>query len=392
MFTSRAEYRLQLREDNADLRLTEVGRRLGLVDDARWAAFARKRELVSRETARLQATRVGPAPAADGLPELSRDYAMFDLLRRPGVGFDELTPLAPIRTVFHVKRCAPSSAATLADQVIDQIETCDALRRLRRQAAGARSSAAATPSDVDLPASTRLCARFGRSRSRRARCWRGIARRRSARPRACPASRPAAISLLLVHLKKHAPRRGRGQRRRRPARERLTAAPSPRAERPTLRRARSARLPRPSACSSPIAQTGQLARLRCACSTAGTGPTTSPRSATRREMLTQHVLDCLAAVRRACAATLPGRSGVLDVGSGGGLPGVVSAMRRPDTRRDLRRQRRQEGGVHPARPRSPLRLSNLQRRACPGRERSTRRHSTSSTSPRLRLAGRLRRR
>ena len=54
MFTSRAEYRLQLREDNADLRLTEIGRKLGLVDDARWAAFARKREAIERETARLQ--------------------------------------------------------------------------------------------------------------------------------------------------------------------------------------------------------------------------------------------------------------------------------------------------------------------------------------------------
>ena len=54
MFTSRAEYRLQLREDNADLRLTEIGRKLGLVDDARWAAFARKRDAIERETARLQ--------------------------------------------------------------------------------------------------------------------------------------------------------------------------------------------------------------------------------------------------------------------------------------------------------------------------------------------------
>ena len=60
MFTSRAEYRLQLREDNADLRLTEAGRRLGLVDDARWGAFNRKRDAVSRETDRLRATWVHP--------------------------------------------------------------------------------------------------------------------------------------------------------------------------------------------------------------------------------------------------------------------------------------------------------------------------------------------
>jgi tRNA uridine 5-carboxymethylaminomethyl modification enzyme len=60
MFTSRAEFRLQLREDNADMRLTETGRRLGLVDDARWDAFSRKRDAVSRETERLKSTWVNP--------------------------------------------------------------------------------------------------------------------------------------------------------------------------------------------------------------------------------------------------------------------------------------------------------------------------------------------
>jgi glucose-inhibited division protein A len=67
MFTSRAEFRLQLREDNADMRLTEAGRRMGLVDDARWDAFSRKRDAVSRETERLKATWVNPRnlPAAE---------------------------------------------------------------------------------------------------------------------------------------------------------------------------------------------------------------------------------------------------------------------------------------------------------------------------------------
>ncbi len=64
MFTSRAEYRLQLREDNADLRLTERGRELGVVDDARWDAFARKRDAIARELERLQSTTINPAAIA----------------------------------------------------------------------------------------------------------------------------------------------------------------------------------------------------------------------------------------------------------------------------------------------------------------------------------------
>ncbi len=100
MFTSRAEYRLQLREDNADTRLTEIGRKLGLVDDARWQAFSEKREAVERETSRLKATWAQPArvPEADAMRVLGqvmeRDYSMFDLLRRPSVSYEALMSLA----------------------------------------------------------------------------------------------------------------------------------------------------------------------------------------------------------------------------------------------------------------------------------------------------------
>ena len=99
MFTSRAEYRLQLREDNADMRLTEMGRALGLVDDARWDAFSRKRDAVSRETERLKSTWVNPRnlPAAESERVLGKaiehEHNLFDLLRRPDVGYDVLMSL-----------------------------------------------------------------------------------------------------------------------------------------------------------------------------------------------------------------------------------------------------------------------------------------------------------
>ncbi|MGE5386814.1 MAG: tRNA uridine-5-carboxymethylaminomethyl(34) synthesis enzyme MnmG [Betaproteobacteria bacterium] len=99
MFTSRAEYRLSLREDNADLRLTEKGRELGLVDDARWDAFCRKRDAIEREHARLKSTWVNPAtlPAEDAVRVLGkpieREYNLFELLRRPEVSYRSLLSL-----------------------------------------------------------------------------------------------------------------------------------------------------------------------------------------------------------------------------------------------------------------------------------------------------------
>ena len=98
MFTSRAEYRLQLREDNADLRLTQAGRELGLVDDARWKAFSEKRAGIERETTRLKATWARPAniPQQNQIDVLGqsmeREYSLFELLRRPGVSYGALKP------------------------------------------------------------------------------------------------------------------------------------------------------------------------------------------------------------------------------------------------------------------------------------------------------------
>ncbi len=99
MFTSRAEYRLQLREDNADMRLTEAGRKLGLVDDARWEAFSRKQEAIAREQERLKLTFVQPGtlPAEDAMRVLGKaiehEYSLFELLRRPDVSYEALLSL-----------------------------------------------------------------------------------------------------------------------------------------------------------------------------------------------------------------------------------------------------------------------------------------------------------
>jgi tRNA uridine 5-carboxymethylaminomethyl modification enzyme len=99
MFTSRAEYRLSLREDNADMRLTEIGRKLGCVDDARWDAFNRKRDAVSRETERFKSTYVHPSRLAEGEAQrvfgqpLEREYTLADLLKRPQVTYENLLTL-----------------------------------------------------------------------------------------------------------------------------------------------------------------------------------------------------------------------------------------------------------------------------------------------------------
>lgn len=99
MFTSRAEYRLMLREDNADMRLTEAGRKIGLVDDVRWEAFSRKQEAIMREQERLKRTFVQPAtlPQEEALRVLGKaidhEYSLFELLRRPEVSYEMLLSL-----------------------------------------------------------------------------------------------------------------------------------------------------------------------------------------------------------------------------------------------------------------------------------------------------------
>ena len=115
MFTSRAEYRLQLREDNADMRLTEYGRSIGLVDDARWDAFNRKRDAIAKEQERLKRTYVQPQDVSRETQEailgkaLEHEYSLFELLRRPEVRYEDILTLKPQET-------------RLSDEVIEQVE------------------------------------------------------------------------------------------------------------------------------------------------------------------------------------------------------------------------------------------------------------------------------
>lgn len=117
MFTSRAEYRLQLREDNADLRLTDIGRRLGMVDDARWQAFEQKRTAIVREQERLKSIWVNPKILAQEDIErvlgknIEREYSLHELLRRPDVSYADLMKL-------------PNAGEPVADEkVAEQVET-----------------------------------------------------------------------------------------------------------------------------------------------------------------------------------------------------------------------------------------------------------------------------
>lgn len=119
MFTSRAEFRLQLREDNADLRLTEMGRKLGVVGDEQWDAFCRKRDAIEAEKTRLQTTWLHPSKLQDpdalarvlGKP-IEREYTLQDLLKRPNVAYRELMAVPE----------AAESAPELADEVAEQVE------------------------------------------------------------------------------------------------------------------------------------------------------------------------------------------------------------------------------------------------------------------------------
>jgi len=198
MFTSRAEYRLQLREDNADFRLTEAGRKLGLVDDARWDVFSRKCRLVSRETARLASIRA--TSIDDGGDFQSR--SALDWLRRPGVGYDDLALAADFRgAVVSRETLREEAGRSLADQAIEQIETATryagyVAKQQAEVERAAKAESTVIPADFDPDAVRALSFEVRQILKSRRPETIGAAARLSG-------VTPAAISLLLVHVKKH---------------------------------------------------------------------------------------------------------------------------------------------------------------------------------------------
>ncbi|MBM1142447.1 tRNA uridine-5-carboxymethylaminomethyl(34) synthesis enzyme MnmG [Alcanivorax sp. ZXX171] len=193
MFTSRAEYRLLLREDNADLRLTEQGRELGLVDDERWAAYCAKREGMETEQARLKATFIRPgtteAERVNALLDkpLPHEYSLMDLLKRPELNYRPLAEAAGL--------------APAADAVIEQVEIVAKYAGYidRQEAEIAKLRAAEDqplPADFDYQVVKGLSNEVKQKLNEVRPATIGQAGR-------IPGVTPAAISLLLIFLKKH---------------------------------------------------------------------------------------------------------------------------------------------------------------------------------------------
>lgn len=192
MFTSRAEYRLILREDNADLRLTEKGRELGLIDDERWAAFEAKREGIAQEEQRLKSTWVRPGtPQGDAIAArfgtpLAHEYNLLNLLARPEIDYATLVELTE----------APVVDNQVAEQVEIKTKYAGYIDRQQDEIAKLRAS-----EDTKLPDDLDYASISGLSKEIQFKlgCTRPATLGQASR---IPGVTPAAISLLLIHLKK----------------------------------------------------------------------------------------------------------------------------------------------------------------------------------------------
>jgi tRNA uridine 5-carboxymethylaminomethyl modification enzyme len=198
MFTSRAEYRLQLREDNADLRLTEMGRELGVVDNIRWASFEAKREAIVREQGRLKATWLSSNTSLNALPEadalrvlgktIGHDYSLYELLRRPDVSY------AALMTLPGAGECVTDPV--VAEQVEIQAKYHGYIERQKDEVArNAGYEDVRLPLDLDYATVRGLSSEAQQKLNQFKPETAGQAARISG-------ITPAAISLLLVHVKR----------------------------------------------------------------------------------------------------------------------------------------------------------------------------------------------
>ena len=199
MFTSRAEFRLSLREDNADLRLTEIGRKLGCVPDAQWEQFERRREAIARELERLKSTWVNPRMVSEAEAErvlgkpIEREYALTDLLRRPNVSYKQLMTL----TSLDGRRFdQPELDVAVADQVEIQVKYAGYIDRQAKEVERHEHyENLALPDDIDFMSVRALSMEVRQKLTHHRPETLGQASR-------IAGVTPAAISLLLVHLKK----------------------------------------------------------------------------------------------------------------------------------------------------------------------------------------------
>lgn len=194
MFTSRAEYRLQLREDNADLRLTEMGRELGLIGDAQWEAFCKKRDAIEIELARLRTTWVNPRILAASDAErvlgkaIEREYTLADLLRRPQVSYESLMTMEMAQPAVE--------DPLVAEQVEIQLKYQGYIERQQSEVANRDNLEEFNlPHDLDFTQVSGLSKEVQQKLSKHKPETMGQASRISG-------ITPAAIALMLVHLKK----------------------------------------------------------------------------------------------------------------------------------------------------------------------------------------------